>query len=213
MRTAKLPPRLRVLIVEDQFELRQVLRRQIELQGFAVDEATNREDGLAMLMGDRAIGIVLLDLGLPPDEHGFSEGIEFLCEARRRSTLTQCIVLTGQLAAEAALKSIEHGATDYLTKPVSIDQLGYALDRARLYYHRFNELLDQAKVPVHFVADARSETPAKDLRDQSMELLLRTVLTETHHNVSEAARRLNVTREHLYYYIKKFDIERDKHLV
>jgi DNA-binding NtrC family response regulator len=213
MRTAKLPPRLRVLIVEDQFELRQVLRRQIELQGFAVDEATNREDGLAMLMGDRAIGIVLLDLGLPPDEHGFSEGIEFLCEARRRSTLTQCIVLTGQLAAEAALKSIEHGATDYLTKPVSIDQLGYALDRARLYYHGFNELLDQAKVPVHFVADARSETPAKDLRDQSMELLLRTVLTETHHNVSEAARRLNVTREHLYYYIKKFDIERDKHLV
>ena len=213
MRTAKLPPRLRVLIVEDQFELRQVLRRQIELQGFAVDEATNREDGLAMLMGDRAIGIVLLDLGLPPDEHGFSEGIEFLCEARRRSTLTQCIVLTGQLAAEAALKSIEHGATDYLTKPVSIDQLGYALDRARLYYHRCNELLDQAKVPVHFVADARSETPAKDLRDQSMELLLRTVLTETHHNVSEAARRLNVTREHLYYYIKKFDIERDEHLV
>ena len=41
-----------------------------------------------------------------------------------------------------------------------------------------------------------------------MDLLLRTVLTETNHNVSESARRLNITREQMYYYITKHQIQR-----
>ena len=43
---------MRILIVEDQPELRQLLRRQVEALGFSADEATNRRDGLAMLFGD-----------------------------------------------------------------------------------------------------------------------------------------------------------------
>ena len=57
---------MRVLIVEDQSEIRQLLRRQVEALGFSADEATNRPDGLAMLFEDSEIAVVILDLGLPP---------------------------------------------------------------------------------------------------------------------------------------------------
>ena len=69
---------MRVLIVEDQPELRQLLRRQVEALGFSADEATNRQDGLAMLFGDSEIAVVILDLGLPPKADDYEEGLIFL---------------------------------------------------------------------------------------------------------------------------------------
>ncbi len=56
-----------VLIVEDQTEVRNTLSALVESLGFEVDLATNTTDGLAMLSDDSEIGVVLLDLGLPPD--------------------------------------------------------------------------------------------------------------------------------------------------
>ena len=115
------PPR--VLIVEDEPELRKILRALIESIGFPVDESTNRQDGLAMLSGDRDIGIVLLDLGLPPEAENDSEGIAFLKTGQQRSSLTKIVVLTGRDSPDAALSAIEHGASDYLTKPFHMEEL------------------------------------------------------------------------------------------
>ena len=188
--------------------MRAMLRRLIEDMGFDVDEATNRQDGLAMLTEDHDIGVVVLDLGLPPATHDFSEGIALLKEATKRSALLQCIVLTGQTSSEATLRAIEFGATDFLNKPILPAQLQYSVERAVLYYRKSLQLFKDDKIPLHIVADAASENSAKDLRGQTMELLLRTVLTETNHNVSESARRLNITREQMYYYITKHQIQR-----
>ena len=73
---------MRVLIVEDDPSLRPLQRELVESLGHEVDEATNAADALAMLKGDPEIELVLLDLGLPPDAQGISEGIRFLREAR-----------------------------------------------------------------------------------------------------------------------------------
>lgn len=208
MRPSARPDKPRILVVEDQAELRAMLRRLIEDMGFDVDEATNRQDGLAMLTEDHDIGVVVLDLGLPPATHDFSEGIALLKEATKRSALLQCIVLTGQTSSEATLRAIEFGATDFLNKPILPAQLQYSVERAVLYYRKSLQLFKDDKIPLHIVADAASENSAKDLRGQTMELLLRTVLTETNHNVSESARRLNITREQMYYYITKHQIQR-----
>lgn len=208
MRTSARPDKPRILVVEDQAELRAMLRRLIEDMGFDVDEATNRQDGLAMLTEDHDIGVVVLDLGLPPATHDFSEGIALLKEAAKRSALLQCIVLTGQTSSEATLRAIEFGATDFLNKPILPAQLQYSVERAVLYYRKSLQLFKDDKIPLHIVADAASENSAKDLRGQAMDLLLRTVLTETNHNVSESARRLNITREQMYYYITKHQIQR-----
>jgi DNA-binding NtrC family response regulator len=198
----------RVLIVEDEPELRKILRVLIESIGFPVDESTNREDGLAMLSGDRDIGIVLLDLGLPPTADDYAEGIRFLKEARNRSSLTKIVVLTGRDSPDAALNAIEHGASDYLTKPFDGSALINAVKRAALYYQQELLLLHHSKVAIHVVADASQTDSVQGLKDQAMVQLIRTVLTEVHHNISEASRRLNISREHLYYYIKKYNILR-----
>ena len=208
MHTSARPDKPRILVVEDQAELRAMLRRLIEDMGFDVDEATNRQDGLAMLTEDHDIGVVVLDLGLPPATHDFSEGIALLKEATKRSALLQCIVLTGQTSSEATLRAIEFGATDFLNKPILPAQLQYSVERAVLYYRKSLQLFKDDKIPLHIVADAASENSAKDLRGQTMDLLLRTILTETNHNVSESARRLNITREQMYYYITKHQIQR-----
>lgn len=194
--------------MEDDPDTRRMLRSIAESMGLETDEATNRTDGLAMLADDREIGVVLLDLGLPPAENDFSEGIAFLKQGKRRSALTQFIVLTGQSNPQASLQAIEFGAIDFLMKPLVTAQLRFAMERALLYRQRLLQLFRNDKLPLHVVADIASDHTSKDLRGQSMELLLRTVLTETGHNVSESARRLNITREHMYYYITKFRIAR-----
>ncbi len=190
---------MRFLIVEDQADVRQVLRRILESMGLETDEATNREDGLAMMAEDSEIGAVLLDLGLPPDANGYSEGIAFLQEVARRSSLTKVIVITGQAASPATLAAIEHGAHDLLIKPFDADRLRYAIERACLFHKSQRESLAQ---------DAKA--PMKRTRDEAMAQVFRTMLAECDQNVSEAARRLKISREGLHYYLKKYGIERQK---
>lgn len=199
---------MRILIVEDQQDVRSVLRRMVETLGHPVDEATNRRDGIAMLFEDHDIGAVLLDLGLPPRADHYSEGIEFLKTVSSRTDLAKVIVLTGHAAPEATRLAIEHGAFDYLEKPIDPDALAYGLHRAALFYQYHLAMRESAKVNVSLVADASSETNMKDYRGQAMSKLLKTVLHENGFNVSAAARRLNMGREHLYYYLKKYGISR-----
>lgn len=141
---------MRVLIVEDDPSLRPLQRELVESLGHEVDEATNAVDALAMLKGDPEIELVLLDLGLPPDPQGISEGVRFLKEARLWNAFLKVVVVTGQSHDDALLTCVE----------------------------------------------------------EVIERLVRTVLVDTGFNVSETARRLNISREHLYYYIKKYGIQR-----
>ena len=202
---------MRFLIVEDQSDVRQTLRRIIESMGLETDEATNRADALAMLTEDPEIGAVLLDLGLPPDAHGYSEGIAFLKEVTQRSSLTKVIVITGQAASPATLAAIENGAHDFILKPFQADRLRYAIERAKLFNETQREnLVVNAKVPMTGVARAYDENSVKQFRDEAMAQVFRTMLAECDHNVSEAARRLNINREALHYYLKKYAIARQK---
>jgi DNA-binding NtrC family response regulator len=67
-----------------------------------------------------------------------------------------------------------------------------------------------AQIAMYIVADGSSEESAKNTKDAVMTKLFRTVLNDTKHNASAAARRLNMSREHLYYYLKKYGIKRKK---
>jgi len=199
---------MRVLIVEDLADVRAVLRRMVEALDHPVDEATNRQDGIAMLFTDHEIGAVPLDLGLPPHEDHYSEGIEFLKAVSARNSLAKVIVLTGHADAEATRQAIEHDAFDYLEKPIDPSALAYALHRAALFYRYHLSMREAAKVNVSLVADASAEMSMKDYRGQAMTKLLKTVLHEHGFNVSAAARQLKMSREHLYYYLKKYGITR-----
>ena len=93
-----------------------------------------------VLAGDRAAAIdalrqhepavVTLDLGLPPDPDGVSEGFAALEEILRLRPTTKVIVASGHGARESALRAIATGAYDFYQKPVDFDELGLIVKRA-----------------------------------------------------------------------------------
>lgn len=74
--------------------------------------------------------LVLLDLGLPPDVHGASEGLAVLREALRLNPVAKVIVVTGNSDRASAVAAIQSGAHDFIEKPLQLDVLKVVLKRA-----------------------------------------------------------------------------------
>lgn len=124
------PPRL--LIVEDDPGLQAQLKWAYE--DFAVTIVGDRASALAALRAEEP-PVVTLDLGLPPDPDGTSEGFAILDEIMRLKPDTKVIVASGHNARESALDAIARGAYDFYRKPVDIEALGLIVRRA-LQLHR-----------------------------------------------------------------------------
>ncbi|MBM3377592.1 MAG: response regulator [Betaproteobacteria bacterium] len=200
---------MRILIVEDDPNLRPLERDLLETMGHEVDEATNADDGLAMLKGDPEIEVVLLDLGLPPAPQDITEGIRFIQETLAWNSTIKIVVVTGQSHEDALLRCVEHGAFDVLAKPFQREDVQTALNRALMFSQSEKRLRSEdRKFPVMVVADASTEEGLKLARESVIERIIRSVLIDTGFNVSESSRRLNITREHLYYFLKKYGIDR-----
>ena len=99
--------------------------------------AGSRTQAVAALKRDRP-PVALLDLGLPPDPDGVSEGFATLEEIQRLSPRTKVIVVTGNGARPVALKAVGAGAYDFCEKPIEIAVLQTIIDRG-LNLHRLEE--------------------------------------------------------------------------
>lgn len=116
-----------ILLVEDQDELRSLIRENIELE-FRVVEAVNGQDGL-LLANELIPDIIISDVMMP-----FMSGIE-LCTALRKDPATShipVILLTAKADKESTIEGLEYGAVDYITKPFSIKEIQLKL---RNYIH------------------------------------------------------------------------------
>ena len=122
----------KLLIIEDDAGLQAQLRWAFP--EFEVVQATNRAEAIAALRHDEP-AVVTLDLGLPPDPDGTSEGFAVLNEIMALKPDTKVIVASGHGARESALQAIAAGAYDFYHKPVDIDALGLIVRRA-LQLHR-----------------------------------------------------------------------------
>ena len=121
------PAKPKLLIVEDDAGLQAQLKWAYE--AFEVIQATDREAALAALRAE-APAVVTLDLGLPPDPDGTSEGFAVLDAIMALKPDAKVIVASGHDARESALHAIERGAYDFYAKPVDIDELGLIVRRA-----------------------------------------------------------------------------------
>jgi two-component system NtrC family response regulator len=121
----------KLLVVEDDPGLQSQLRWSFE--GFDVAVAEDRESALAQLR--RLVPpVVTLDLGLPPDPGGVSEGFGLLEEMLSLMPETKVIVVTGHNDRTNAMRAIELGAYDFYEKPIDPDLLAISVSRAaRLY--------------------------------------------------------------------------------
>lgn len=117
----------KLLIVEDDPGLQAQLKWAYP--DFSVIIAGDRASALAALRAEEP-AVVTLDLGLPPDPDGTTEGFAVLDEIMALKPDTKVIVASGHGARESALKAIARGAYDFYQKPVEIETLGLIVQRA-----------------------------------------------------------------------------------
>lgn len=193
----------RIIIIEDDEALRKQLRFTLENEN-TIAEAGNRNEAMAVLK-EFTPEIAILDLGLPPNENSPAEGL-FLIDHICGQYPTKIIVLTGQTTKEVAVKSLETGCFDYLEKPVNTDQLIFSVERAKLFLETEQELKNRGVEKLELQVEIGNGL--QNIREKAEKNLIIRILKETGFNVYKSAKILGVKRESLYYFIKKFNLER-----
>jgi DNA-binding NtrC family response regulator len=117
-------PQERMLIVEDEPDLAQVFAEVLTMEGYDVSAAVDGETAMQMI-SDNTYHLALIDLYLPK-----ADGFQVLAHLQRVSSSTSAIVMTGHGSIESAVEAMKKGAVDYITKPVTFDQLRIVVKKA-----------------------------------------------------------------------------------
>jgi len=115
--------KLKLLVVDDEDGLRTLLKSELELHGFDVDEA----DGGTMAMEaakETTYDVVILDIRMPD-----IDGMEVLRRLRADKLARKIIMLTGVDELKIARETLELGADDFLTKPIEFKNLIACINR------------------------------------------------------------------------------------
>jgi len=108
---------MRILVIEDDDEVRAAIRRALMLGGYEIILAQTGSEGMSRAQNDVPDAIVL-DLGLPD-----IDGIEVCRTLRRAGNRTPILMLTARVAVEDRVDGLEAGADDYLVKPYDVREL------------------------------------------------------------------------------------------
>jgi|YelNatPaOPRAMG01_1025707.scaffolds.fasta_scaffold13177_4 DNA-binding NtrC family response regulator len=135
------PARGRILVIDDEPDIRESLKDLLTLENYQVDLAANATEGLRSLETAPYYDLVLLDLMLPD-----RSGMEVLREIRERDTATPVIMITAFGSEEVAVAALKAGANDYFAKPWKTEKLLIEIDRtvARRRLERENTELKRA---------------------------------------------------------------------
>ena len=117
------PATEKILIVDDEEILRNMLTDVLSEEGYQISQASNGEEAVKMLKEDY-YEIVLTDIMMPG-----LDGIGVLKAAKEIEPGNDVIVMTGYASVETAVESIRLGASDYITKPFNIDQIKIVIAR------------------------------------------------------------------------------------
>jgi two-component system response regulator MprA len=108
---------MKILVVDDDRGLRDVLRRSLQLSGYDVELAGSGGDALAQLSAKNP-DAVILDIGLPD-----IDGLEVCRLLRREGNRIPVLMLTARDAVSDRIEGLDAGADDYLVKPFDVDEL------------------------------------------------------------------------------------------
>jgi DNA-binding NtrC family response regulator len=108
---------IRVLIVDDEYQLLEAFKKKLSKEGMEVFTASNGQEAIAILKQE-TLDIGLFDIKLPD-----TDGVELLEKLREIQPTAEVIMLTGYASVDTAIRSMKLGAYDYLTKPVKLSEL------------------------------------------------------------------------------------------
>jgi len=138
----------RILLVEDDMGLQRQM--QWALDPFKMVGASTRAEAIRAFEDADDIRIVILDLGLPPDPDGATEGLKVLDAILSSSPQTKVIILSGNADREIAVNAVGRGAFDFISKPVDVDVLKLIVERAARMYD-----LEEENRQLRVLADRR----------------------------------------------------------
>ena len=140
----------RILVVDDEASARDVLRRLLHEQGFAVECASDGQAALDRLAAFDPVG-VLTDLQLPG-----LDGIQLCTQLRERDPMLPVILMTAHDDGQSILRGLRAGVDDYLTKPLDNEFLLSSLRRAiAVHAGRIEQQHARARIDA-LLAEARS---------------------------------------------------------
>jgi two component response regulator len=108
---------MRVLVVEDDLDLLNLLEEGLSTYGYAVDKAVNGEEAIEMAYIEN-YDIIILDINLPK-----KDGFEVLDEVRKFNQEVNIIMLTARSDIDDRVKGLDFGANDYMVKPFDLKEL------------------------------------------------------------------------------------------
>lgn len=108
---------MRILVIEDEIKLREQLVSRLEKQGYAVDAASDGEEGL-YLAREHPFDAAVIDLGLPK-----LSGIDLIRQLRAEGSVLPILILTARSRWQEKVEGLEAGGDDYLAKPFHIEEL------------------------------------------------------------------------------------------
>ncbi|MBK5093897.1 MAG: response regulator transcription factor [Actinobacteria bacterium] len=126
---------MRILIIEDDRKIARAIKKGLEHEAFAVDIATDYEEGLGLAV-TQEYDLLILDRLLP----GFSDGVDVCKEVRRRGMEIPILMLTAKDKVEDRVEGSKLGADDYLVKPFAFEEL---LARIRALLRRPQRTVDE----------------------------------------------------------------------
>jgi len=197
----------KILLIEDDSALRQMLANILSTEGYLILEAESKEKAFNQISEFPEISVAVVDLGLPPLPHTTTEGLNVIRQMVAEHQEIKLIVLTGQDHEQAALEAIREGAFDFLSKPAQSKDIISAVNRALLFHRKERDMAADGVARLQL--NATVSDGLKAVREEAEEKLIKQVLKETRFNVYQSAARLGVKRESIYYFIKKFGINRD----
>ncbi len=143
---------MRILVVEDDAKLADMLQRSLREAGYAVDAAGDGDRAVAQAAVN-AYDAIVLDVGLPR-----RDGLAVSRELRARGVRTPILMLTARDAVDDRVAGLDAGADDYLVKPFSVREL---LARVRALLRRMPELLPATLSVGDLVLDTRTHAAAR----------------------------------------------------
>ena len=167
-----------ILVVDDEDRVREGLVWSLCMTGYQVESAASGFQALALL-AKGGFDLLLLDIAMPG-----MDGVEVMEQARRLQPDLAVIVLTGHARLDSAIAAVKWGASDYLLKPVSIQNLQAAVGQALaartedLHRQRAVELINQAAALLHppvKAADGGEEMPHLRAGDLALDVSKRLV--------------------------------------
>ena len=158
-----LKPAGRILAIDDDSRLLQNFALALETAGYSVETAETLADGLR-LAATRPFHVCLLDHNI-----GYDSGIDALPRLRELAPLMRIIMVTGNSAVDDAVKAISLGASDYLVKPCSPDQLRISVAR-QVDTRRILDRLD------NYERETGASTPELSSKNKAMQAAIEMAL-------------------------------------